>query len=93
MILSFRSREAELVFRRGGSLRLPQNIQQLALRKLQMLHRSRSLWDLRNPPGNHLERLWGDREGQYSIRINRQWRICFRWVDGDVYDVDIVDYH
>lgn len=93
MIRSFLSRDTERVFRREHSRRLPADIQRVALRKLLMLHRSRTLKDLEAPPGNRLEALWGDRRDQYSIRINRQWRLCFRWVDGDAYDVEIVDYH
>lgn len=93
MIRSFRSKETERVFNRTRSTKLPGDIQQVALRKLRMLNRSRSLADLRVPPANRLERLKGDREGQYSIRINDQWRICFRWADGDAFDVEIVDYH
>ena len=93
MIRSFRSRDTERIFRREPARRLPAEIQPVALRKLRMLHRSRTLRDLEAPPGNRLERLWGDRHDQYSIRINRQWRICFRWVAGDAYDVEIVDYH
>ena len=64
-----------------------------AFRKLRMIHNSENLMDLRMPPGNRLEALSGDRQGQYSIRINEQWRICFRWSDDDAYDVEIVDYH
>lgn len=93
MIRSFRSKEAERIFNRIRSPKLPSDIQQVALRKLRMLNRSRSLADLRVPPANRLERLKGDREGQYSIRINDQWRICFCWADGDAFDVEIVDYH
>lgn len=65
----------------------------MALRKLRMLDAAMSLGDLRVPPGNHLERLRGDRAGQHSIRVNDQWRICFRWSEGDAYEVEIVDYH
>ena len=93
MIRSFRSKEAERIFNRIRSPKLPSDIQQVALRKLRMLNRSRSLADLRVPPANRLERLKGDREGQYSIRINDQWRICFCWADGDAFDVEIVEYH
>lgn len=93
MIRSFRSRDTERIFRREPARRLPAEIQTVALRKLRMLHRSRTLRDLEAPPGNRPERLGGDRHDQYSIRINRQWRICFRWVAGDAYDVEIVDYH
>ena len=93
MIRSFKSQEAEKLFSRERSNKLPGDIQRVALRKLRMLHRSRSLSDLRVPPANRLERLKGSREGQYSIRINDQWRICFRWDRGDAFDVEIVDYH
>jgi proteic killer suppression protein len=72
---------------------LPQDIQQVALRKLRMLNRAVTLNDLRVPPANRLEELTGDRAGQYSIRINEQWRICFDWRDGDALNVEIVDYH
>jgi proteic killer suppression protein len=68
-------------------------MQKTALRKLRMLDAATSIDDLRAPPGNRLKRLRGDRAGQYSIRINRQWRICFRWDAGDAHDVEIVDYH
>jgi proteic killer suppression protein len=93
MIRSFRHREAEKVFGRIRSSRLPGGIQQVALRKLRMLNRARTLNDLRVPPANRLERLRGDRAGRYSIRINDQWRVCFRWEAGDAFDVEIVDYH
>ncbi len=93
MIRSFRSREAERIFRRQRSARLPADIQQVALRKLRMLDAAISLEDLGIPPANRLERLKGDREGQYSIRINDQWRICFVWRESDAYDVEITDYH
>jgi len=93
MIRSFKSKETEKVFLRIRSKKLPGDIQQIALRKLRMLHRSKSLQDLRVPPSNRLERLRGSRSGQYSIRINDQWRICFRWAKGDAFDVEIVDYH
>lgn len=65
----------------------------MALRKLDMLEAAVNLESLRVPPGNHLESLHGDREGQFSIRINQQWRICFTWMNGNAYDVEIVDYH
>ena len=93
MIRSFRDRETERIFNRQRSRRLPQNIQQVALRKLRMVNRAQTIQDLRIPPANRLERLRGDREGQYSIRINDQWRVCFEWQDNDAYDVEIVDYH
>jgi len=72
---------------------LPQEIQQVALRKLRMLNRAVALNDLRIPPANRLEKLRGDRAGQHSIRINERWRICFEWRKGDAYNVEIVDYH
>lgn len=93
MIRSFQSKETKKIFQRDRSGKLPGNIQQAALRKLRMLHRSKSLTDLRVTPANRLERLKGSRKGQHSIRINDQWRICFRWDRGDAYDVEIVDYH
>jgi toxin HigB-1 len=93
MIRSFRDPEAELLFHRERSGRLPPSIQRVALRKLRMLHRSQVLQDLRVPPANRLEKLSGNRGGQHSIRINDQWRICFVWQNGDAWDVEIVDYH
>ena len=93
MIRSFKDKEAEKLFARQRSRKIPANIQQVALRKLRMLNRSNTLNDLRVPPANRLEKLKGDRKKQHSIRINEQWRICFTWSNGDVYDVEIVDYH
>ena len=93
MIRSFRDRETERIFQRTRSQKLPSDIQQTALRKLRMLNRSTTLADLRVPPANRLAKLRGDRAGQYSIRINDQWRICFTWRNGDAYNVEIVDYH
>lgn len=93
MIKSFRDRESEAVFLRERTRRLPPDIQRVAQRKLAMLDAAVSLQDLRVPPGNHLEALSGTREGQHSIRINVQWRICFRWSDSDAFDVEIADYH
>ncbi|MGH2379830.1 MAG: type II toxin-antitoxin system RelE/ParE family toxin [Candidatus Limnocylindria bacterium] len=93
MIKSFRDRDAERLFARHRTRRLGAGVQRVALRKLRMLDAAQSLDDMRVPPGNRLERLRGDRLGQHSIRINDQWRICFRWRDGDVHDVEIVDYH
>lgn len=93
MIRSFRSPDAERIFNLQRTPRLPGQIQQVALRKLRMLHRATTLADLRIPPANRLERLSGDRVGQWSIRINDQWRVCFRWQDGDAFEVEIVDYH
>lgn len=93
MIRSFKSKEAEKIFNRERSQRLSSDIQQVALRKLRMLNRAMTLQDLRVPPANRLEKLSGDRVGQYSIRINDQWRICFEWQAGDAQNVEIVDYH
>ena len=93
MIRGFKDKETQNVFERRRSRKLPSDIQQVALRKLRMLNRAETLQDLRVPPANRLERLVGDREGQYSIRVNDQWRICFVWQDGDALDVEIVDYH
>ena len=93
MIKSFKDAETEAIFHRQRSRRLPSDIQQTALRKLRMLNNAASLNDLRAPPANRLEKLGGDRMGQYSIRINDQWRICFEWREGDAYQVEITDYH
>ena len=93
MIKSFRDAETEKVFNRRFSRRLPNDIQAAALRKLRMLANAHDAADLRSPPGNRLERLAGDRAGQYSIRINDQWRVCFVWQDGDAHEVEICDYH
>lgn len=93
MIESFACKETEKLFRREFSKRLPSDIQQVAYRKLRMLHRSSTVQDLRIPPANRLEALSGKRKGQHSIRINQQWRICFEWVDGHARNVEIVDDH
>ena len=93
MIKSFRDRDAEHLFQRQPVKRLGADVQRVALRKLRMIDAATTLDDLRIPPANRLEKLKGDRAGQRSIRINRQWRICFRWRSGDAYDVEIVDYH
>ncbi|MGC8495222.1 MAG: type II toxin-antitoxin system RelE/ParE family toxin [Syntrophobacteraceae bacterium] len=93
MIRSFKSKETEKIFKRGRSVKLPADIQRIAMRKLIALNAAPSLNVLRVPPGNRLETLGGDREGQHSIRINDQWRICFRWREGNAYDVEIADYH
>jgi proteic killer suppression protein len=93
MIRSFADREAELIWQGLRSRKLPGDIQGIALRKLRLLHAARSLQDLRVPPGNRLEALKGSRAGEWSIRINDQWRICFVWEDGGPRDVEIVDYH
>ena len=93
MIKSFRDKDTDRLFQRQPVRKLGTGVQRVALRKLRMLDAAMSLTDLRVPPGNRLERLRGDRAGQHSIRINDQWRICFRWHEGDAYDVEIVDYH
>ena len=93
MIRSFADRETERLFNRERVKKLPPSIHRVALRKLRMLHRARTLQDLRVPPGNRLEALRGDRGGQHSIRVNDQFRICFSWRSSDAYDVEIVDYH
>jgi toxin HigB-1 len=93
MIRAFKDKETEKVFNGRFSRKLPHNIQRIAERKLIMLHRSISLNDLRTPPSNRLEALQGDRKGQHSIRINDQWRICFKWGDDGAYEVEITDYH
>ena len=93
MIQSFKDDEAKKIFNRQRSRKLPSDIQSVALRKLRMLNRAQSLQDLRVPPANRLERLSGDRAGQYSIRINDQWRVCFEWDNGHAWQVEIVDYH
>jgi proteic killer suppression protein len=93
MIKSFKCKETEKIFHREYSRKFPYDIQNTAFRKLRMINRAQSINDLRMPPGNRLEALKGDRAGQHSIRINDQWRICFRWEDNFKYDVEIVDYH
>lgn len=93
MIKSFRCKESKKIFGRAFSKKLPPDIQDVARQKLVLLDAATSLNDLRIPPGNRLEELKDDRKGQYSIRINGQWRICFMWKDGDALDVEIVDYH
>jgi proteic killer suppression protein len=93
MIRSFRDKETERLFRREPVKKLPGPVQHRALRKLLVLDAAESVDDLRSPPGNRLEKLTGDREGQYSIRVNDQWRICFCWDDGDAREVEITDYH
>jgi len=93
MIKTFASKETEKLFSRQITLKLPVEIQRTALRKLLQIHAAVELEFLKIPPGNRLEALKGKRAGQYSIRINGQWRICFCWRDGDAYDVEIVDYH
>ena len=93
VIRSFRDRETERLFNRERVRRLPASLQRTALRKLRILHRAKNLQDLRVPPSNRLEALKGDRRGQYSIRVNDQYRFCFEWKSGDAFHVEIVDYH
>lgn len=93
MIESFRCKETKRIWNGRRSPNFPENIQNRALRKLRQLDAAQNLDDLRNPPGNYLEALKGDRKGQYSIRIDRQWRLCFIWNQGNANEVEIVDYH
>jgi len=93
VIQSWADRETEQLFNRARSKRFPPDIQRVALRKLKMLSAAVQVGELVVPPGNRLEKLKGDRAGQWSIAINMQWRICFRWEAGNAYDVEIVDYH
>lgn len=96
MIHSFADRDTERLFAREPVRRFPADLQRTMLRKLVAVDAAEQLEDLRVPPGNRLEKLEklkGDRAGQHSIRVNDQWRICFRWKDGNAYDVAIVDYH
>ena len=93
MIRSFRNRETELTFSRARVRKFSVEVQRVCQRKLAILDAAESLEDLRVPPGNRLEKLAGDRQGQHSVRVNDRWRICFVWRDGDAYEVEIVDYH
>ena len=93
MIKSFKCKETEKIWNEEFSKKLPHDIQKRALKKLMMLNVATVLEDLRIPPNNRLEALTGDRQGQYSIRINDQYRICFRWLDNHSFDVEIIDYH
>ena len=93
MILSFRCKETERIWGGRSSRTFPGDIQDRALRKLRQLDAAGTMDDLKSPPGNRLEALKGKRAGQMSIRINDQWRICFRWDGHDAHDVEIVDYH
>ena len=93
MIRSFRDPETAKVWEGRRSRRLPGEIQNTALRKLRLISAASRLEDLRIPPGNRLEVLHGNRQGQHSIRINQQWRICFRWTNGEAENVEICDYH
>jgi toxin HigB-1 len=93
VILSFADKEAEKIWNREFSRRLPPALQETSLNKLRILHAAVRVENLSVPPGNRLEALKGDRKGQHSIRINRRWRICSRWVNGNAHNVEIVDYH
>lgn len=93
MIRSFASRETKRIWEGEASRRFPSDMQSVARRKLRMLNNAQNLSDLKAPPGNRLEALKGGRKGQYSIRINQQWRICFKWKNNHAIDVEIVDYH
>lgn len=93
MIKSFRDKNTERIFKRQRVKRLSLSIQKLAQRKLDLIDGADLIEDLRTPPGNRLEKLSGNRKGQYSIRVNDQWRICFRWKSGQATDVEIADYH
>jgi len=93
MIKSFKCKETQKIFNREYSLKLPSSIQRIAMRKLWMIEAANLINDLRIPPANCLEKLKGKRKGQYSIRINDQWRICFKWHHQGAYEVEIIDYH
>lgn len=93
MIRSFRDGETDRIFARERSKKFGIDVQRAALRKLVILHAATRIDDLRIPPANRLEKLHGKRAGQYSIRINDQWRLCFRWEGGDAWEVEITDYH
>lgn len=93
MIKSFACKETEKIWLGKFSRKLPSDIQERALRKLRQINASLTFEDLKIPPSNHLESLLGDRLGQYSLRITRQWRLCFIWLNGDAYELEIVDYH
>ena len=93
MIKTFKCKETQKIYQRLFSKKLPQDIQRASYKKLLMIDASMDIDDLRIPPANRLEKLSGNREGQYSIRINKQYRICFLWENGSAFDVEIVDYH
>jgi len=93
VLQSFRDKDTERVWQRQRIRRLDEDTQRAALRKLLILDAADAINDLRVPPGNRLEKLKGDRAGDYSIRINQQWRICFRWTTAGPEDIEIVDYH
>ena len=93
MIKSFKDKETERIYRQEVSRKIPRDIQQVAIRKLRMINNAKNIIDLRVPPANRLEKLSGNRSGQYSIRINDQWRVCFTWKAGEAHGVEITDYH
>lgn len=93
MIRSFKDSDTERLFHSGRSRYLPPDIQQRAILRLRRIDVTRQIEDLREPPSHRLEKLSGDRAGQWSIRINQQWRVCFRWEDGHAWDLEVVDYH
>jgi len=93
MIRSFADRDTARLWDEELVWRYPPDLRRNMMRKLMLLNVARGLDDLRIPRGNRLKKLWGDREGQYSIRVNDQWRVCFRWEGNDAYDVELVDYH
>ena len=93
MIKSFKGKETEKTYRQEVSRKIPRDMQQVAIRKLRMLNNAKNIIDLRVPPANRLEKLSGNRAGQYSIRINDQWRICFIWKSGEAFEVELTDYH
>lgn len=93
MIVSFRDTDTQKLWETGRSLRIPANLRRPAFKKLAILNAALELRNLLVPPGNHLEKLRNDREGQHSVRVNDQYRICFVWRDGNAHDVEVVDYH
>jgi len=93
MIRSFGSKDTERIWNEQYVKRFDRGLQRAALRKLELVHAAKDIEDLRIPPGNHLERLGGDRLGQHSVRVNKQWRICFVWSEQGAEDVELVDYH
>jgi proteic killer suppression protein len=93
MIKTFADKETQQLYVKGKSRRIPSDLMKRAVRRLEYINLATTLKDLRVPPSNRLHALKGDREGQFSISINEQWRICFRFIDGDAYDVEIIDYH
>ena len=93
MIKSYRGKAAQQIHSRKRAPHFPTDVYRVAQRKLLMLDAATALNDLMVPPSNRLEKLHGDREGEYSIRINDQWRVCFKWRDGDAFDVEVTDYH